>query len=120
MVGAEHEDEEHHDDDGVAEALVEQHAGLHAADEHEREQTGDAGPDDVDEDPAVEHAEEDADEVHAQRSERFNGGQLPDAEHDDEADDGMYEVHDVQFLGSSGSSSGGSSHDKVLLVETEY
>ena len=106
--GAEHEDEEHHDHDGVAEALVEQQAGLHAADEHEAEQAGDAGPDDINEDPAVEHAEEHADEVHPQRGERFDGGKLPEAEHDGKADDGVYEIHDIRLFGRGGSSNSGS------------
>ena len=71
--GAEDEDEEHHLDHRVTEALVEQHHGLHAADEHQGQQTGQAGPDDLDTDPAVEHAQEDTDKIHPQGRQRFHG-----------------------------------------------
>ena len=82
----EDEDEEHHLHDGIAEARVEQLLRFHAAHEHKGEEAGQAGPNDFDEDPAVEDAQEDADETHSQGGQRFHGWQLAKPEHDEETD----------------------------------
>ena len=73
----------------MTEAVVQQLYGRHAAYEHHGKKTGKARPDDFNEYPSVQNAEEDAYEVHAQRSERGEGRKLPHAEHDDESDGGV-------------------------------
>jgi hypothetical protein len=83
---AEDKDEEHHLHDRIAEARVEQLFRFHAPHEHEGEEAGHAGPDDLDEDPAVEDAQEDADKAHAQGGQRLHGWQLAKPEHNEETD----------------------------------
>ena len=117
--GAEHEDEEHHDDDGIAEASAEQGDGLHAADEHECQQSGDARPQDVDEYPSVEYAEKNADEIHAERRKRLKRGELADAEHEGKADESMDEIQDIRLVGRC---RGGVvvSHEFLLMKKESY
>ena len=50
---AEDENEEHHHNERITETGLEQLAGLHAADEHERQQARHARPNDVYENPAI-------------------------------------------------------------------
>ena len=70
---------------GSPEAAVEQRYGLHAAHQHERKQSGHARPDDVDKDPAVQQAEKNPDQPHAERRQRLDRRQLTKAEHDQQA-----------------------------------
>ena len=91
---AEDENEEHHHNERIAETCLEQLVGLHAADEHERQQARHARPDDVYENPAVQHAEKDADQIHPQRGQRGYGRELAAAEHDQEAYQGVGVVGD--------------------------
>lgn len=93
--GAEHENEEHHHHNGIAETLVQQQSRLHPSDQGQRQQAGNAGPDDVNENPAVQHAQENPYEIHAQRGKRFHGRQLAETEHDCKADQRMHKVHRV-------------------------
>ena len=94
---AEHEDEEHHHHDGIAEAAVEQRYGLHAAHQHERKQSGHARPDDVDKNPAVQQAEKNPDQPHAERRQRLDRRQLTKAEHDQQAKKRMHIIHGIAF-----------------------
>ena len=87
--GAEDEDEEHHLHDGVAETVVQQGHGLHAAHQHHGQQTGQAGPDDLDEHPAVQHPQEHAYQAHPQRGQGFHRVQQAEAEHDAQTDEAV-------------------------------
>ena len=93
--GAEHEDEHHHDDCGIAEALVEQRRCGQDVEQHEREQTHHAGPDDVDKHPRVDDAEEHADGIHPEGGQRRDGIELAEKERDAEKNYYMEEIVDV-------------------------
>lgn len=93
--GAEHEDEHHHDDCGIAEALVEQRRCGQDVEQHEREQAHHAGPDDVDKHPRVDDAEEHADGIHPEGGQRRDGIELAEKERDAEKNYYMEEIVDV-------------------------
>ena len=113
---AEHEDEEHHLHDRIAKALVQQHHWLVATYEHEGQKAGKGRPHDLYENPAIEYAKEDADEIHAKGCERFQRRQLAECEHDEQTDCRMQIVHgSVEALLCRGCLCLCCSHESFLL-----
>ena len=113
--GTEDKNKEHHDHNGIAKALVEQDDWLHAANEHQGQETGQTGPDNLNTNPSVKDPEEYANQVHPQRSQWFHRRQLPESEHDAQTD------HRMQIVGWRGETLGGglfSNHNEFLFEKS--
>ena len=80
----ENKDKEHHNDHLVTEARIEQWYRLHAADKHQRQETDQARPNNINKDPSIEQTEEDPDQVHTQWRKRRHSRQLAEAKNNDQ------------------------------------